>query len=120
MDMITCGFLKPLQKHTEIDETLNSDILKIDIEYAEFNALTSLNAYTQFKQTEFPIGQMLIELHLFKREPIRYSTFLDWWESLEYRGMRPTWTEPNLLGVTIGLEDMMPRLAEVCRKLLLT
>jgi hypothetical protein len=103
-----------LQNHTKIDEALNSDILKIEIEYAEDNALSSLNAHTQSQQTEFPIGQILIELHLFKREPITYAIFLDWWESLESSGLRPTWTEPNLLGVTIGLEDMMPRLAEVC------
>ena len=109
-----CVLLPLSRRRPKIDETFGSDILKIDIEYAEYNALTSLNAHTQSQQTEFPIGQMLIELHLFKREPITYSIFLDWWESLEYRGMRPTWTEPNLLGVTIGLEDMMPRLAEVC------
>jgi len=56
---------------------------------------------------------MLIELHLFKKEGITYSIFLDWWESLEFRGMRPAWTEPNLLAVTIKLEDSQPRLAEV-------
>lgn len=32
---------------------------------------------------------------------------------MEERGVRPTWTEPNLLAVTIGLKDKMPRLAEV-------
>jgi len=88
------------------------DILKIDIEYSEFNALSSLNAYTQGPEEEFPLGQVLIELHLFKWQGITYPTFLDWWESIEYRGLRPTWTEPNLLAVTMKFEDGNPRLAE--------
>jgi hypothetical protein len=92
----------------------NSDILKIDIEYAEFNALSSLNAYTQVAMTEFPIGQMLIELHIFQNQGITLPIFLDWWESMEYRGMRPAWTEPNLLAVSMKSEDGNPRLAEVC------
>jgi len=37
---------------------------------------------------------------------------LDWWESMEYRGMRPAWTEPNLLAVSMKFEDGNPRLAE--------
>ncbi|KAG9232587.1 methyltransferase domain-containing protein [Amylocarpus encephaloides] len=88
------------------------DILKIDIEYAEFNALSSLNKHTQGLEIEMPIGQMLIELHLFNYQQITTPIFLDWWESMEYRGMRPAWTEPNLLAVSVHLEDGMPRLAE--------
>ncbi|RDW80013.1 hypothetical protein BP6252_04651 [Coleophoma cylindrospora] len=87
------------------------DILKIDIEYAEFDALSSLNAWANGNM-EFPIGQMLIEIHLFQNQPITPITFLDWWGSLEARGLRPVWTEPNLLAVTIHLEDSQPRLAE--------
>jgi len=86
------------------------DILKMDIEYAEFNALTSLNAATQDK--EFPLGQLFVEIHLFEGNGITEPIFLDWWESLEARGLRPAWTEPNLLAVTIHLEDGLPRLAE--------
>jgi len=88
------------------------DILKIDIEEAEFDALTSLNEHTQAHEHEYPIGQMLIELHLFARGGMTLPSFLKWWESLEFRGWRPAWTEPNLIAVTVGLEDKNPRLAE--------
>ncbi|CZS90272.1 uncharacterized protein RCO7_08609 [Rhynchosporium graminicola] len=87
------------------------DILKIDIEYAEFEALKSFDEATAH-QEEYPIGQMLIELHLFKKEKIDMVEFLAWWEALEARGLRPAWTEPNLLAVTVSLEDKNPRLAE--------
>jgi len=93
------------------------DILKIDVEFAEFAAMTSLLTHTASQMQAFPIGQMLMEIHLFgneakKREPHTLGQFLHWWESMEERGVRPTWTEPNLLAVTIGLKDKMPRLAE--------
>ncbi|KAL3423526.1 hypothetical protein PVAG01_05273 [Phlyctema vagabunda] len=86
------------------------DILKIDVETSEFDTMVSLN---QVAKEEFPIGQMLIELHLFTSQNMRMAHFLDWWEMLEGRGLRPTWTEPNLLSVSLGLDDRMPRLAEV-------
>jgi len=54
---------------------------------------------------------MLIEIHLFKRGKTLVE-FITWWEALEARGWRPAWTEPNLLAVTLGLEDKNPRLAE--------
>jgi len=86
------------------------DILKIDIEYAEFDALTAFDKHTS-SDPEYPIGQMLIEIHLFKRGKTLVE-FITWWEALEARGWRPAWTEPNLLAVTLGLEDKNPRLAE--------
>jgi len=88
------------------------DILKIDIEYAEFNALSSLNSYTQQLQQQMPIGQVLIEIHLMTAQGITAPIFLDWWESLEFRGFRSAWTEPNLLVVTLGMEGRMPAYAE--------
>ena len=80
--------------------------------------MTSLLTHTASQMQAFPIGQMLMEIHLFgneakKLEPHTLGQFLDWWESMEERGVRPTWTEPNLLAVTVGLWDKMPRLAEV-------
>jgi hypothetical protein len=90
------------------------DIMKVDIEYAEFNALSSLNAHTQQKQAQMPIGQVLIEIHLMVAQGITPNVFLDWWESLEYRGFRSAWTEPNLLVVTMGIENRMPAYSEVC------
>lgn len=53
----------------------NSDILKIDIEFAEFTSLTSF--LDDFKNHELPCGQLLIELHLFKNR-ISAGEFLDW------------------------------------------
>ncbi|EHK97844.1 hypothetical protein M7I_6341 [Glarea lozoyensis 74030] len=88
------------------------DILKVDIEYAEFNALSALNSYTQKQQIQMPIGQVLIEIHLMVGQGLTAPVFLDWWESLEYRGFRSAWTEPNLLVVTLGLEGRMPAYAE--------
>lgn len=94
------------------------DILKIDIEYFEFEALTSLLRHissspsAQTSAPEFPIGQMLIELHLFGYNGANLPDFMEWWESLEAVGLRAAWTEPNLLAVTLALEDKMPRLAE--------
>lgn len=121
MDTITCTptqpipcILPPPLQTNLLTIILCSDILKIDIEYAEFNALSSLNSHTQDAGTEMPIGQMLIELHLFQNQGITYPIFLDWWESMEHRGMRPAWTEPNLLAVSLKFEDGNPRLAEVC------
>lgn len=86
------------------------DILKIDIEFFEFSTLTSLIKFT--RNGEFPIGQMLLEIHLFGHQDSSLPVFIDWWESLEQVGMRATWTEPNLLAVTMKLEDGNPRLAE--------
>ncbi|CAI0651857.1 hypothetical protein CGCF415_v007090 [Colletotrichum fructicola] len=82
------------------------DILKMDIEEAEFEAIDGLMA--DFASGEFPIGQLMVEIHFFT---VRNSkTYLDWWERMEARGLRPTWTEPNLLAVTLGFE--YPQLAE--------
>jgi hypothetical protein len=117
MATITCALNPSAIPNAQREANLslnNSDILKIDIEEAEFDALTSLNEYTQAHEHEYPIGQMLIELHLFARGGMTLPSFLKWWESLEFRGLRPAWTEPNLLAVTVGLEDKNPRLAEVC------
>lgn len=78
----------------------------MDIEEAEFEAIDGLMA--DFASGEFPIGQLMVEIHFFT---VRNSkTYLDWWERMEARGLRPTWTEPNLLAVTLGFE--YPQLAE--------
>lgn len=41
-----------------------------------------------------------------------FREFLEWWESLEDAGLRPFWTEPNLIFVNINL-GTQPALAEV-------
>ncbi|RDW92395.1 hypothetical protein BP5796_01789 [Coleophoma crateriformis] len=90
------------------------DILKIDVEYAEFQALSTFELATRQPNMEFPIGQIIIEIHLFHGDgtTVNGPLFLDWWASFEARGMRPTWAEPNLLTVTMKSEDEMPRLAK--------
>jgi hypothetical protein len=88
----------------------------MDIEYSEFNAISSLNAVTSpqppLPAQDFPLGQILVEFHLFDWQGIDFPSFMDWWASIEWRGLRPTWTEPNLLAVSMGFEDGNARLAE--------
>jgi len=92
---------------------INSDILKIDIEGSEFDALRSLKAKMDHQnEAFFPIGQMLIEIHFYGKT-LDLPGFLAWWQMLEKGGFRPTWTEPNLLAVTMRNDDGMPRLSEV-------
>ncbi|QRV75553.1 methyltransferase domain protein [Ceratobasidium sp. AG-Ba] len=69
------------------------DILKIDIEGSEFEALKSMTSY--YKDIgPLPFGQLQIEIHANKAT---FLQFLSWWEDLEEAGLRPFWTEPNLL-----------------------
>lgn len=85
------------------------DILKMDIEGFEFDALQSL--VREYAGQALPIGQLQVEIHL--NEHIDgLPSFLKWWEGLEKGGLRPVWTEPNLLQITMKLADAMPRYAE--------
>jgi hypothetical protein len=61
-----------------------------------------------------PIGQFQVELHVEWLGNLNtLPKVLKWWERLEARGMRLVWTEPNLLGVTMHINDGMPRYVEV-------
>ncbi|KAJ0306327.1 hypothetical protein COL5a_003684 [Colletotrichum fioriniae] len=87
------------------------DILKMDIEFAEFEAMDGFGEDFPIRAgEELPVGQLMIEIHFFNG--MTSSGFLDWWERLESRGLRPTWTEPNLLAVTLNLGNKDPLLAE--------
>ncbi|KAK6215276.1 hypothetical protein QIS74_08295 [Colletotrichum tabaci] len=86
------------------------DILKMDIEFAEFEAVDALHNDFPIMAGELPIGQFMVEIHL--GHGMTSSGFLDWWERLESRGMRPTWTEPNLLSVTMNVGEGDPVYAE--------
>jgi hypothetical protein len=79
----------------------------------EFDALESLmRAYGGVGGQALPIGQLQVEIHL--NEHVEgLASFLQWWEGLEKGGLRPVWTEPNLLQVTLRIADAMPRFAEV-------
>ena len=74
------------------------DILKMDIEGFEFEAMRSFIEYYQSRDEEVPLSQFLVEIHL--DETTSWDMVVAWWELLESAGFRPVWTEPNLLVVT--------------------
>jgi len=75
------------------------DILKVDVEGAEFDALESLvNAY---RGRPLPFGQLQLEIHVWGNMT-DFSKFLGWWEMLEGAGLRPFWTELNIPHVNVG------------------
>jgi len=90
------------------------DVLKIDIEGAEFSTLTTFldvnrpkNTFTSM--TTLPIGQLQLELHAWD-DYANFGFFHDWWVALEDAGLRPFWTEPNL--VYVNYDNGKARLAE--------
>jgi len=76
------------------------DILKIDIEGAEFATLEALLA-AYADAPSLPFGQLQLEIHARDSEFSYFAKFLEWWEKLEAAGLRPFWTEPNLVYVNI-------------------
>jgi len=88
------------------------DVLKIDIEGAEFDTLTAFLAANKplspFSSTTLPVGQLQLELHAWD-DYAKFGFFHDWWAALEDAGLRPFWTEPNLVYVNYNTE---PKLAE--------
>lgn len=101
----TLQSLMEQNKHTYID------ILKIDIEGGEYEALDSfMDAFV--KEEKLPVGQVMIELHLIDDKNVDFERFSKWWERLEGFGMRPTWLEINLLAVTLGAGKTDPRCVE--------
>lgn len=125
------------------------DILKIDIEGAEFEALAALvKAYAAAPPpppphpfppsnppdssdldhhhhhphdasfpppppplTVLPFGQLQIEIHA-RHGHEKFAEFARWWKDLEEAGLRPFWTEPNLVYVNL-VRGVGPELAEV-------
>ncbi|KZM24973.1 uncharacterized protein EKO05_0009466 [Ascochyta rabiei] len=96
------------------------DILKIDIEGSEYDALdTFMDAFDGVQSASgksvLPIGQVMIELHLGNgdiTDKVDFERFRKWWERLEKMGMRPAWIEINLFAVTLGQEKSNPRCTE--------
>lgn len=84
----------------------------MDIEFAEFEAMDGLSDdFPLSEGLDLPIGQLMVEIHFFNG--LTAKSYLEWWERLEERGLRPTWTEPNLLAVTLNLGGSKdPLLAE--------
>jgi len=85
------------------------DILKIDTEGAEFDALTAF--VNEHAHSNLPIGQLQLEIHA-QGDRGRSEYFFKWWESLEAAGLRPFSFEPNLLHIT-GRECAKPEVVEV-------
>lgn len=97
------------------------DLVKMDIEGAEFDALTSLiesivERQTDNKNSTLPFGQLLIEIHFMKPPPglsipDSLQSWMEWWSKLESMGLRPVNNEDNWIGdVRYG----KPRFIEVC------
>jgi Methyltransferase FkbM domain len=86
------------------------DVLKIDIEGGEFDSLASfLNSHAD---GDLPIGQLQLEIHAWGGRE-RFDYFVKWWEALEASGLRPFWTEPNLVYLNL-YPGSKPGLTEVC------
>lgn len=88
------------------------DILKIDIEGSEYQALDAfMDSVEKSGLKVLPIGQVMIELHL-NDKTMNFASFNVWWERLEKLGMRPAWLEVNLMAVTLGKGKTDPRCVE--------
>lgn len=104
--MYTLTEMMKMNKHTYID------VLKMDIEYYEFEVVEQ---FLKDFGADVPIGQLLVEIHVFKDHDLTTNSILEWWKKLEAVGFRASFTEPNLLWVTQALgkeRRIMPRLAE--------
>jgi hypothetical protein len=86
--MYTLDSLMRMNGHTYID------ILKIDIEGWEFETLTTLIESYRAAGRPLPFGQLQLEIHIWNK---KFPEYLEWWETLEEAGLRPFWTEPNLV-----------------------
>jgi len=86
--MYTLQTLMANNNHTFID------ILKIDIEGWEFDALAAIVREYKSRGQPLPFGQLQLEIHAWDRN---FADYLKWWEALEEAGLRPFWTEPNLV-----------------------
>ncbi|KAG9028591.1 hypothetical protein FRB95_006311 [Tulasnella sp. JGI-2019a] len=68
------------------------DLLVIDIEGWEFPALTTV--LQSYAGLTLPFGQLQVEIHM---DGMEFSDFLKWWEALEAAGLRPFFSEPNMI-----------------------
>ena len=92
------------QGHTFID------ILKIDVEGAEFDALTAfLKAFAD--ADVLPIGQLQLEIHA-SANRANFEYFNRWWAALEAAGLRPFYSDPNLVSVNLS-RGSRPEVIEV-------
>lgn len=84
----------------------------MDIEFAEFESMDSLTAFSTAAGQQLPIGQYMVEVHMFNGQTS--AGYLKWFENLEASGLRATFVEPNLLAVTLNNNgDKNPNMAEI-------
>ncbi|EIW85952.1 hypothetical protein CONPUDRAFT_68594 [Coniophora puteana RWD-64-598 SS2] len=87
------------------------DILKIDIEGNEYDSLISFFDSIS-TNSPLPIGQVQMEVHVYQDSEWNYfPKFLAFWEKLEKRGLRPFFSEPNMVYANL-IRDLQPGLAE--------
>jgi len=86
--MYTLQTLMTNNNHTFID------ILKVDIEGWEFDSLAAIVREYKSRGQPLPFGQLQLEIHVWDKS---FADFLKWWEALEEAGLRPFWTEANLV-----------------------
>lgn len=72
-------------------------MLKVDIEGSEFEALTSFIDAHAVNGEPLPVGQLQLEIHVNDKSHEHFNFFNSWWLSLEAAGLRPFWTEANLV-----------------------
>jgi Methyltransferase FkbM domain len=100
-DLTPCSFFKG---HTFID------VLKIDVEGAEFDALSAfLKAFAD--ADVLPIGQLQLEIHA-SANRANFEYFNRWWTALEAAGLRPFYSDPNLVSVNLS-RGSRPEVIEV-------
>jgi hypothetical protein len=62
-----------------LSDDLSSDFLKMDIEYSEFESMSSLAAaFPKSEGLDLPVGQLMVEIHLFGYNDINPESFLKW------------------------------------------
>ncbi|KAH7916618.1 methyltransferase domain-containing protein [Hygrophoropsis aurantiaca] len=86
------------------------DVLKVDIEGNEFDSLEVF--IDSFHGAPLPFGQLQLEIHVFPNTQWeKFPKFLGWWEKLEAAGLRPFFSEPNLVYVNL-VRGVRPDLIE--------
>ncbi|EKM54909.1 uncharacterized protein PHACADRAFT_147193 [Phanerochaete carnosa HHB-10118-sp] len=88
------------------------DVLKIDVEGSEFDGLAAfLKPFIGPDAPPLPIGQLEIEIHAWG-DLGSFGYFYSWWSLFERAGLRPFWTEPNI--VHVSHLQARPDVVEVC------
>jgi len=96
------GSLRTLKSLLNSNQNEFIDILKMDVEGAEFDSLTRI--LKDFPGV-LPFSQLLVEIHLNEVPPEeKPKFFLPLWKSWEEAGLRPFQSELNYLTLQMGEE----------------